>query len=267
MAVDQSFVIKKLQNMEEMYAVYSAVTKMPFATCDEETFNDQVWVFADKEKVQEFSKKYTEEKILLMGVRVKKEEAPMFYMNLFAMGINEVVFQDGEAQHRIPLENIVKLPDYSKLPEKQRPLLNPQLQLTAIYFLQALRKPGVKPDREALKDLEEEMSVNLVKSKFLLPVEVEEKEDGTPGNIRVIYVQNKEGERFQPIFTDTNEMLKHYRNKQTKHRLLQVPFDQLPKYMIKDIKGYVLNPEGFNLILSQKQIQQLLTFYKTDKKD
>ena len=236
MAVDQSFVIKKLQNMEEMYAVYSAVTKMPFATCDEETFNDQVWVFADKEKVQEFSKKYTEEKILLMGVRVKKEEAPMFYMNLFAMGINEVVFQDGEAQNRIPLENIV-------------------------------RKPGVKPDREALKDLEEEMSVNLVKSKFLLPVEVEEKEDGTPGNIRVIYVQNKEGDRFQPIFTDTNEMLKHYRNKQTKHRLLQVPFDQLPKYMIKDIKGYVLNPEGFNLILSQKQIQQLLTFYKTDKED
>ena len=66
MAVDQSFVIKKLQNMEEMYAVYSAVTKMPFATCDEETFNDQVWVFADKEKVQEFSKKYTEEKILLL---------------------------------------------------------------------------------------------------------------------------------------------------------------------------------------------------------
>ena len=57
MAVDQSFVIKKLQNMEEMYAVYSAVTKMPFATCDEETFNDQVWVFADKEKVQEFSQK------------------------------------------------------------------------------------------------------------------------------------------------------------------------------------------------------------------
>ena len=109
--------------------------------------------------------------------------------------------------------------------------------------------------------------MNLVKSKFLLPVEVEEKEDGTPGNIRVIYVQNKEGDRFQPIFTDTNEMLKHYRNKQTKHRLLQVPFDQLPKYMIKDIKGYVLNPEGFNLILSQKQIQQLLTFYKTDKED
>ncbi len=264
MAVDQRFVVKRLQNLEEMYAVYSAVTRMPFATCDEETFNDQVWVFSDQEGVKEFSKEYTEKKILLMGVKVKKEEAPLFYMNLFAMGINEVVFQDGEARHQIPLEKIVQMPDYSKLPEKQRPLLNPQLQLSAIYFLQALRKPGVTPDREALRDLEEEMSVNLVKSRFLLPVEVEEKENGQ-GNIRMIYVQNKEGDRFQPIFSDTNEMMKHYRNKQSKHRLLHVPFDQLPKYMIKDIKGYVLNPEGINLILSQKQIGQLLTFYKTDK--
>ena len=64
------------------------------------------------------------------------------------------------------------MPDYNKLPEKQRPILNPQLQLSAIYFLQELRKPGVEPDKEALKELEEEMSVDLVKSTYLMPVEV-----------------------------------------------------------------------------------------------
>ena len=47
MTVDQVFIIKKLQNLDEMLVAYSAVTRMPFATCDEESFNDQVWIFTD----------------------------------------------------------------------------------------------------------------------------------------------------------------------------------------------------------------------------
>ena len=261
MTVDQVFVIRKLQNLEEMYVVYSAVTRMPFATCDEETFNDQVWIFTEQDKVQEFAKSYTEKKMPLIVVKVKKTEAPMFYMNLFAMGINEIVFQDGEMRHHLELTKVVRIPDYEKLPENQRPILNPQLMLSSIYFLQELRKPGVQPDKEALKELEEEMSVNLVKSKYLMPVDVQKNEKGQE-NIRLLYVQNKQGERFQPIFSDTGELMKHYKNKEQKHRLIQVAFEQLPAHMIKDVQGYVLNPEGINLILKKEQIETLLKYYK-----
>ncbi|MCI6043827.1 SseB family protein [bacterium] len=261
MTVDQVFVIRKLQNLEEMYVVYSAVTRMPFATCDEETFNDQVWIFTDQDKVQEFAKSYTEKKMPLIGVKVKKTEAPMFYMNLFAMGINEIVFQDGDMRHNLELTKVVRIPDYEKLPENQRPILNPQLMLSSIYFLQELRKPGVQPDKEALKELEEEMSVNLVKSKYLMPVDVQKNEKGQE-NIRLLYVQNKQGERFQPIFSDTGELMKHYKNKEQKHRLIQIAFEQLPAHMIKDVQGYVLNPEGINLILKKEQIETLLKYYK-----
>lgn len=261
MTVDQVFVIRKLQGLEEILAVYSAVTRMPFATCDEETFNDQVWIFTEQEKLQEFAKEYAKKKMPLMGVKVKKNEALMFYMNLFSMGINEIVFQDGEIQHKLELTKVVRMPDYEKLPEKKRPVLNPQLMLSSIYFLQELRKPGVTPDKAALKELEEEMAVNLVKSKYLMPVEVQQEKDGK-GNIRLLYVQNKEGERFQPIFSDTGELMKHYRNKEQKHRVIQLPFEQLPAHMIKDVQGYVLNPEGINLILKKEQIQTLLKYYK-----
>lgn len=260
MTVDQRFVIKKLQGLEEMIVMYSAVTRMPFATCDEETFNDQVWIFTDQDKVQEFAKSYSEKKMLLMGVKVRKQEAPMFYMNLFAMGINEIVFQDGEAQHKLELTSVVRIPDYEKLPEKQRPILNPQLMLSSIYFLQELRKPGVEPNKAVLKELEEEMSVNLVKSKYLMPVDVQEGKDG-PNNVRLLYVQNKEGQKFQPIFSDTGELMKHYRNKNQKHRILQLSFEQLPAHMIKDVEGYVLNPEGINLILKREQMDILLKYY------
>lgn len=263
MTVDQVLVIKKLQNLEEMFVVYSGVTRMPFATCDEETFNDQVWIFADQDKVQEFVKGYVEKKMPLIAVKVKNAEAPMFYTNLFAMGINEIVYQDGEAQHKLELTSVVRMPNYDKIPEAQRPILNPALQLTAIYFLQELRRPGAEPNKALLKELEEEMSANLVKSTFLMPLDVQKGEDGKE-NIRILYVQNKEGKRFQPIFSDTGELMKHYRNKQDKHKLILAKFEQLPTYLIKEVDGYVLNPEGINLVLKKEQIEVLLRFFNRD---
>ena len=62
MTVDQVFIIKKLQNLDEMLVAYSAVTRMPFAICDDESFNDQVWIFTDQDKLKTFAEKYKEEK-------------------------------------------------------------------------------------------------------------------------------------------------------------------------------------------------------------
>ena len=77
----------------------------------------------------------------------------------------------------------------------------------------------------------------------------------------------KKGEKFQPIFSDTGELLKHYRGKDQKHRLLQVKFEQLPGYMIKDVEGYVLNPESINLIMKKEQMEILTKYYgKSEQK-
>ena len=247
MTVDQVFIIKKLQNLDEMLVAYSAVTRMPFAICDDESFNDQVWIFTDQDKLKTFAEKYKEEKKLILPVKVQKKDASMFYMNLFAMGINEVVFCDGDQENKIELTKIVRMPDVDALPENRKPILNPQLQLSAAYFLQELRKPGVEPDREALKDLEEEMSANLARSTYLMPVDVEKDEEG------------------KEIFSDTGELVKHYRGKEVQNRLIQVRFDQLSRYMIKDVQGYVLNPEGINLILRTQQIELLNSYYNGKK--
>ena len=150
------------------------------------------------------------------------------------------------------------------LPENRKPILNPQLLLSAAYFLQELRKPGVEPDRVALKDLEEEMSANLTRSIYLMPVDVAKDENGKE-NVRLMFVQNKKGERFQPIFSDTGELVKHYRGKEVQNRLIQVPFGQLLRYMLQDVEGYVLNPEGINLILKKKQIELLNNYYNGKK--
>ena len=59
--------------------------------------------------------------------------------------------------------------------------------------------------------------------------------------------------------------MKHYRGKEVQNRLIQVRFDQLSRYMIKNVQGYVLNPEGINLILRTQQIELLNSYYNGKK--
>lgn len=54
-------------------------------------------------------------------------------------------------------------------------------------------------EKTSINELEEEMAANLVKSKFL--VAVEKQEEGQE-NVQVPYIKNKNGDVFQPIFTD-----------------------------------------------------------------
>ena len=60
MAVDNSFLIKKIQSRTKMFVAYSAITNMPLVTCDEETANDQVWIFQTKELLEEKAKEERE---------------------------------------------------------------------------------------------------------------------------------------------------------------------------------------------------------------
>ena len=38
MAIDHSFIIKKLQGLPEMFVIFSQSTKHPYVTCNEESF-------------------------------------------------------------------------------------------------------------------------------------------------------------------------------------------------------------------------------------
>ena len=70
MTVDNSFLIKKFQKFENIFVLFSQTTKLPFVECDEETFDDQVYVFTDETRVQDFARKYTNEKLLLAAAKI-----------------------------------------------------------------------------------------------------------------------------------------------------------------------------------------------------
>ena len=54
MGITEQEAIKELQTRDEIFVAYSQATKLPYVICDQESFNDQVWVFATEEEIKAF---------------------------------------------------------------------------------------------------------------------------------------------------------------------------------------------------------------------
>lgn len=250
--------VRKMQKLDQTYVAFSQGTRMPFITCDEESFNDQIWVFTTEDKAKEFGEKRRDEmKDILMVVRLENKQLLGFYSGLYLLGVNEIVFVEEEQTTKILLEQLVKAPDHSKLPKEKQPLMNPQMQLTGLYFMQELLRAVPNNEKPKLPELEEEMVVNLIRSKFFMPIEVEGetiRPDGS--NIKIPCVKNKEDKMFQPIFTDYSEFQKF--NKEGKFKANIIEFVNIEKVLGKSVEGVVVNPQGMNTVIAKSMIPNLL---------
>ena len=214
--------IKEIQGRENIFVAYSQTTKLPYVTCGEESFNDQAWFFTEEEAIKEFGKKKIEEKVLLMGMRYEKKDFPKMY-------------------------------DLSKVEPQKRPLINPTLQLSGIYFMQELRRPVPQEEHKNLRALEEEVIVNLRKSDFLVAMQ---RKGDEPDKVNIPYLKNKEGKILQPVFSDVMEFEKFAKGK--KLRIAKVPFNKLPNILIEQAESLVINPMGFNLVLNRDQLKKII---------
>lgn len=255
MAIDHRFMIKKLQTLPEMFVAFSQVTKLPFVTCDEETFNDQIHIFTTQEQLQEFAKSYAEKKIFLIAIKVANEQFLHFYGSLYNIGINTLVLHEPNAATEFALEQVVhRRQEQEELPPEKRPLMNPELLLTSLYFLQEMRRPIPPEEKQGLAELDEELVANLVRARFLSAIEVDPNQELKNGknNVRVPFIKNDRGEIYQAIFTDGYELRKFDPHK--KLRPVVVGFDDLTRLLLADAKGYVLNPQSIALPLRREQL-------------
>ena len=140
MGISKEEAIKELQTREEIFVAYSQATKLPYVKCDEETFNDQAWIFSTEEGIKEFGKKMLEEKVLLMGMKFTKKDYPRLYGTFYAIGVNTVVWVDGEDKIEIDLPDVAKQADMSKIEPAKRPLLENNKNVAYIAELMEKRR-------------------------------------------------------------------------------------------------------------------------------
>lgn len=252
MGISKEEAVKALQTRDRVFVAYAQATKLPYVTCDEETYNDQAWIFATEEEIKAFGQKCLEDKMLLMGMRYEKKDFPRLYGTFYAIGVNTVVWNEGEDQIEVDISDIAKQVDMSKVDPDKRPLFNPTLQLSGIYFMQELRRPVKKEERKNMREMEEEVLANLVKAEFLIAMGVDEND---PKKVNIPYLKSKDGKNLQPVFTDIMEFEKFAKGK--KMRVAKVPFAKLPDLLMEQSQAFTVNPMGFNLLLDKEQLNRI----------
>lgn len=256
MAMNKEEVIKELRTRELTYFTSAAATNLPFVVCDEESFNDQVWLFPTEDDVKAYFEKYKAKKIMLLGKRLEKKNLGNFYFQLRMIGVNAVVWSVGEETIEIDLDELAPMPKLSEEDQKKIPPMNPTLQLSGIYFMQEMRRPLTMEEHKenGMRDLEEELLVNVCKSSYYMLMRQDPNDEKKMGPL---FIKNKEEKLFQPFFTDTMEMSK-FIGKNQGLRVVRVPFSKLKELVPEQAEGIIINPGGFNLTLKRDQVLKLI---------
>lgn len=227
----------RLRNADGVYVFMSVCTRMPYVYCDSDTYDDAVILYYTEEDAQREGKKLIEQKIPIQIARVEKAQMLGFFSSLYPIGVNGIAVNRGmEDEILIQLNELVRRPDPSQLPEGKILVENPQLHLTALYFMQEMRRQKEPKLTEEMKELQEEILVNYGRGKFIVAVH---KENGIP------LLKQKDGDAYQPIFTDILEFKKF--NKENQFKNAAIDAQKIPQILVEDAKGVVINPYGVNL--------------------
>ena len=176
-------IIQKIVQSEQLVTAYCAASNMPLIDCSNETFNDRAFAFENEELMKTFIKPWLDRRVPVRGLIFLKKDRMKFFATLASINVDELVYVDKSGVYTIKLPDIIKKQDMSKLPPQARPVENPQLQMSGIYFIQEASRGVPQEEKTKLPELEEEFSANVVKGIYLMPVNIigKPKEAAAPG--------------------------------------------------------------------------------------
>lgn len=237
-----------LRGADQVYVIWSQCTRMPYVVCDAKTYDDEVLLYFREEDAKEAVRKLTEEKQPVQAVKAEKQNLLAFYVSLMPMGVNCILVNRGTPMEMpIQLHEIIR----RQAPEEGgKPLIeNPQLHLTALYFMQEIRRAQKVEMTQELRELQEEMLVNYQRGKYIVPVRE---------NAGTLVMKQKDGQVFQPIFTDMHELRKFLgANKEgAEWKTAVIAAENIPEILAPEASGVIVNPLGVNLQLQVKRKEQ-----------
>lgn len=230
-------VLNGLRNASEIYAIISNCTNLPYVVCDEETYDDEVFLFHGLKDAQEFGKQLQKEKNPIQIARLLNKQFLGFYSMLYTIGVNCIKVDKGtEDEASVQLADLVTRQGEDKSGENIMRVENPELHLTAIYFMQKLRAGQQNNPGESLAELQDEMLTHFKEGRYIVAVQ---EEKGLP------ILKQKSGDIYQPVFTDMAEFIKF--NQEKKFQTAVVEYDAIAGMLAPEAKGIVVNPFGVNV--------------------
>lgn len=248
-------VIDRIKNQDMIWVAYSPVTHNYHMDIFEgKTIS---FIFSEKEYYNVYEEKLKSKGMTIAPAECKVADRTELFMELYRSGIELIAIDEGQQYLIISLFDIIRKPDFSNIPEVQRPVLNPSLVAAADNFFQALAFK--RPTRE----LEAKMFMEIYKARYLMPFDPtqlkanpENMVDGKlvvkdKSQFKIPLITNADGKNFFAFFTDWIEFRKFDKQKKLSGNI--IGFEDL-KYFSKQENGVVINPFGFNLILDENMI-------------
>ena len=238
---------RRLREHEAIFTIISKCTQMPYVICDNDTYDDEILIFEDAESAKKVKEELEADQNPVFIGKVERAKQLLFYTTLYTMGVNAFVVNRGTKQEmQIQMEDFLAKPDSDKLPDGKVWIENPELHLTALYFVQELRKEEEPDITEELSKLREEVLVDFMRGTYVI---------ATSGDKGLPFLKQKNGDVYQPVFTDIMEFNKFNAKKQFKPAMIEA--EKLSEIMAPEAKGVVVNPIGVNLPLQiQKKKQE-----------
>ena len=245
-------IIHEIQTCDMLYSAFSPITKGHYA--DFVNGAATAFVFSEKSFCEGFCKHMKAEGLTVGIAECKKESRLSMLADYHRCGFETVLVDNGHYRVQIELNELINIPDFESMPEEERPVINPQLMMSASMFFQCLENKSVTPDKEI------NLLVDTYRAHFLIPVEGEPKD----GRITVPALERNDGLKFVPFFTDSNEAKKYDANK--KFKFLPASFEQMKEFTDSG-ETVVLNPFGFNFNITKDTCEGMIAASKMVPKD
>lgn len=233
-------ILSMLRYSKELYAVMSDYTRMPYVYCTPDTYDDEIFLYFREEDARFAAKKMDDSGEPVYLSKIEEKARLYFFTSLYTMGVDALLVDKGfPTETFLRLSDLVTRPKTEDLPPGKLRIENPQLHLTAMYFIQEYRKnPGRRMTKELL-ELNEEMMAHFHKGRYIVAAQ---------GRHGLAILRQNNGYIYQLLFTDFQEF--HKFNVDGEYRMAVVEGDTIMEQLPPESSGVALNPSGINLLLN-----------------
>ena len=255
-SVDYNGIVSAVQTSNKLWTAYSPVTKCHYT----EYIHGRptAFIFSEKSYCEAFKEHLAPKKINIETELCKTDTRVQFFSDLYRCGIENVMLDNGQKFLIMSLFDIIDKPDFSSLPENERPVINRNLMVSANIFFQSIGSGNITENAKS------NLLRGLYSGKYLMPVIVDRNtkldglEEGTPkavysqsGTAVTVVAIKTDENLIIPFFTDWTEFSRFDKDKQCTGNI--VSFRDI-EYLCGQGEKISVNPFGFNMVIDSNAI-------------
>ena len=122
-------IVEELQNRETLWVAYSPVTKNHYM--EYQNGIPTAFLFSDPDYCEAFREHLASKKVRMNTLENARSARVTMFSDFFRNGIEQIMIDNGQTYIIVNMKDIIKQPDFSSLPEDERPLLNRSLMTKA----------------------------------------------------------------------------------------------------------------------------------------